>query len=39
MLNCKVGKLPMNYLGLPMSDRKLGVKAIDKVLVKMRNKL
>ena len=39
MLNCKVGKLPMNYLGLPISDRKLGVKTFDKVLLKMRNKL
>ena len=39
MLNCKVGKLPLNYLGLPISDRKLGVKTFDKVQLKMRNKL
>jgi len=39
MLNCKVGSLPMTYLGLPISDRNLGVQAFEGVLTKMRKKL
>lgn len=40
MLNCKVGKLPMTYLGIPMqvSNWGGGVSAFDKIVDKMRNK-
>jgi hypothetical protein len=27
MLNCKLGELPMAYLGIPLSDTKLGMGA------------
>lgn len=38
-LNCKVGKLPMTYLGLPISDKHLGAAAFNPVVDKMRMKL
>lgn len=38
-LNCKVGKLPMTYLGFPISDRHLGATAFGYVIDKMRSKL
>lgn len=31
-LNCKVGKLPMTYLGFPISDKALGTKAFCPIL-------
>jgi hypothetical protein len=27
MMNCKLGELPMTYLGIPLSDTKLGMGA------------
>lgn len=39
MLNCKVGTLPMTYLGIPISDKNLGAKSFDGIAGKMRNKL
>ena len=38
-MNCKVGKLPMIYLGLPISDKHLGSKAFTAMETKMRSKL
>jgi len=38
MMNCKVGRFPMTYLGLPISVRKRGVKTFEKVLMKMKSK-
>ena len=38
-MNCKVGKLPMIYLGLPISDKHLGAKAFTAMETKMRSKL
>lgn len=38
-LNCKVGQLPMTYLGFPISDRPLGVNAFKSITDKMRKKL
>ena len=39
MLNCKIGSLPMTYLGLPLSDRNVGAKSLEGPLTKMRKKL
>lgn len=39
MLNCKLGQLPLTYLGIEISDRKLHKKAGEKVLSKMNNRL
>jgi len=39
ILNCKLGSLLMSYLGLPMSDKSLGIKAFEGPLDKMRKKL
>ena len=39
MLNCKVGKLPMDYLGLPISSRAVGAASFEGMMNKMRNKL
>ena len=39
ILNCKVGALPMQYLGLPISDRHLGANSFVGVVEKMRKKL
>ena len=38
-MNCKVGNLPMTYLGLPISDKHLGAKTSADVENKMRRKL
>lgn len=38
-LNCKVGQLPMTYLGFPISDRSLGISAFKHIIDKMRKKL
>jgi len=39
MLNCKVGSLPMTYMGLPISDSNLGVHSFEGIVEKMRKKL
>ena len=39
ILNCKVGTLPMHYLGLPISDRHLGAHFFTGITDKMRKKL
>lgn len=39
MLNCKIGKLPRTYLGLPISCKIVGVDAFRGMVNKMRNKL
>jgi hypothetical protein len=39
MLNCGVGRLPMKYLGFPISDSRLGVNAFKDIVEKMRRKL
>jgi hypothetical protein len=39
MLNCKVGSLPMKYLGFPISDKRLGVKAFRDIVEKLRHRL
>lgn len=39
MLNCQVGKLPMTYLGIPISDGHIGIRGIRKIIDKMGNKL
>lgn len=38
-LNCKVGQLPMTYLGFPISDTHLGVNAFKYITNRMREKL
>lgn len=38
-LNCKIGQLPMTYLGIPISDKALGISAFKPVVEKMRKKL
>jgi len=39
MLNCKVGVLPMKYLGIPISNKILGVSSFSEMVRKMRSKL
>ena len=39
ILNCKVGALPMQYLGLPISDRHLRANSFTCVVEKMGKKL
>jgi hypothetical protein len=39
MLNCKMGQMPMKYLGFPISDRSLGAGAFGSIVEKMRKKL
>lgn len=39
MLNSKVGKLPMKYLGVPVSDHHLGVYAFDSLPIKIGKRL
>jgi hypothetical protein len=39
MLNCKLGSWPMKYLGIPISDQRLGVAAFLGIKDKMRKKL
>jgi hypothetical protein len=38
-LNCKKGRLPMTYLGFPISDKKLKMEAFRGIGDKMRKKL
>lgn len=39
MLNCKVGVLPLVYLGIPVSDKHLGVQSLSGVSDKVRKRL
>jgi len=39
LLNCKVGELPITYLGLPVSDCKLSKAQLNFVAVKMAKRL
>lgn len=39
MLNCKLGKLPMTYLGIPISDRFLRMSAFDGLMLKLKKRL
>lgn len=39
MLNCKIGDLPLVYLGIPVSDKHLGVKALRGVPEKLNKRL
>jgi hypothetical protein len=39
ILNCKVGVLPMRYLGFPISDKRLGVNAFRDIVGKLRHRL
>lgn len=39
MMNCKIGSLPLIYLGIPILDCHLGVKALSAVPDKMRKRL
>lgn len=39
MLNCKVGNLPMTYLGIPVDSSKLRMSAFDPLVMKMRHRL
>lgn len=39
MLNCQLGELPIKYLGIPISDRKLNMGAFDPLVMKLRKRL
>lgn len=39
MLNCRLGELPMKYLGIPISDRHLDITAFNDIYNKMRKRL
>jgi len=39
MLNCSIGNLPMIYLGIPISDAHLGIKALSGIVAKIRKRL
>ena len=39
MLNCKMGEMPMRYLGFPISSRNVGVGGFKSIVEKMRKKL
>lgn len=39
ILNCKVGRLPMKYLGVPFNDHHLGVPAFEPLPIKIGKKL
>lgn len=39
MLNCRLGAMPMKYLGIPISDRHLGIAAFSDIYNKMRKRL
>jgi len=39
MLNCRVGSLPLSYLGFPIHGKKLPVKAFEGIVNKMKGKL
>lgn len=39
MLNCALGNLPLNYLGIPISDSHLGMGAFSPIIQKIINRL
>ena len=39
ILNCRIGQMPLKYLGFPISDRSLGVQVFKDMVEKMRKKL
>jgi hypothetical protein len=39
MLNCRLGELPMKYLGIPISDKVLGIGALQGIYNKMIKRL
>ena len=39
MLNCVLGNLPLNYLGIPISDRLLNIEAFSPIMLKMSKRL
>jgi hypothetical protein len=39
MLNCRLGELPFKYLGIPISDKDLGIGAFQGILNKMIKRL
>jgi hypothetical protein len=39
MLNCKLGEWPMKYLGIPISEQRLGINAFSGLKDKMRKRL
>ena len=39
MLNCRLGEWPMKYLGLPLSEHRLGVQAFAGVVDRIRKRL
>lgn len=39
MLNCNIGSLPLIYLGIPVSDKHLGIQVMKKVPEKIRKRL
>jgi hypothetical protein len=39
MLNCKLGGWPLRYLGIPISDNRLGISAFYGIRDKMRKRL
>jgi hypothetical protein len=39
MLNCKLGELPIKYLGIPMSDKVLGIGAFQGLSTRMTKRL
>jgi hypothetical protein len=39
MLNCRLGEWPMKYLGIPISNKRLGVQAFADLGDKMKKRL
>uniref|UniRef100_A0A0A8ZKW2 Uncharacterized protein n=1 Tax=Arundo donax TaxID=35708 RepID=A0A0A8ZKW2_ARUDO len=39
MLNCRLGTFPMKYLGIPISENRLGITTFEDLLAKLRKKL
>jgi hypothetical protein len=39
MLNCQLGELPIKYLGIPISDSKLGKVALQGIPVKIARRI
>lgn len=39
MLNCQLGDLPIKYLGMPVSDHKLGLAAFEPLVMKLSKRL
>jgi hypothetical protein len=39
MVNCEVGRLPMKYLGFPISEKRFRVRVFNNIADKMRRRL